>query len=279
MNELMILNYTGNIVRTVLIDGEVLFVAKDVCDILNLTTITLALERVSKDDLRETQVTDSSGRQQLTKIVNEKGLYKLLFESRKPEAEKIKQWLASEVMPSIRKTGGYVAPGARPQIHTPEFVKRFHDNSNRTHPGYFSVISELYIRFHGKLELMGYIMPDRDEDGNTELRPDISVGRHFAKYLREKYHDEEIGYRMYWNYFRNAPQREVAEYALRYLGDFAEFVENIWIPEHAEKYFKKRAPAALPAIKNAFAHSFPDKQLEDKNEHKNEKENLPIMAG
>ena len=96
-------------VRTVLIDNEPWFVAKDVCDALELTNITETIKRVEEDDL--TSVVLNSGEQNREmKVVNEAGLYDLIFISRKQEAKDFKRWITHNVLPSIRKKGNILMP-------------------------------------------------------------------------------------------------------------------------------------------------------------------------
>lgn len=94
-------------VRAMLRDGEPWFVAADVCAALGLTTEQT--RRIDDDErgLHSTQT--PSGVQQMT-IINESGLYSLVLGSRKPEAKPFKKWVTSEVLPSIRRTGGYQQP-------------------------------------------------------------------------------------------------------------------------------------------------------------------------
>lgn len=108
MDDLMPFVYEDVNVRTLVReDGSIWFVAKDVCDVLELKNTTMALENISKDDLSITEVIDSLGRKQNTNIISEPGLYKLIFRSRQPNAEKFTDWVTREVLPSIRKTGAY----------------------------------------------------------------------------------------------------------------------------------------------------------------------------
>jgi prophage antirepressor-like protein len=102
-----VFKYNGSQVRTIMQDGEPWFVAKDVCEILELGNITLALDRLEEDEFSSTKVTDSLGREQETYIVNEPGLYSLVLGSRKPEAKQFKRWITHEVLPTIRQTGTY----------------------------------------------------------------------------------------------------------------------------------------------------------------------------
>ena len=107
MNELKVFNYQDNEVRTVEINGEPWFVLKDVCAVLGLSTPARVAERLDSDEVSQTHLTDSLGREQETTIINESGLYNVILRSDKPEAKPFRKWVTREVLPSIRKTGGY----------------------------------------------------------------------------------------------------------------------------------------------------------------------------
>ena len=94
-------------VRTVIQDGEPWFVAKDVCDALEVKNHIDALSRLDADE-KGVVLTDTLGGKQPISIVNEPGLYSLVLGSRKKEAKDFKRWITHEVIPTIRKTGGYV---------------------------------------------------------------------------------------------------------------------------------------------------------------------------
>lgn len=108
MNQLKVFtNPTFGSIRTLNIDGEPWFVASDVCKALDIDpTSTRRLDDDEKNTLRLTQ--GIPGNPNVT-VVNEPGLYTLVLGSRKPEAKAFKRWVTSEVLPSIRKHGGYVA--------------------------------------------------------------------------------------------------------------------------------------------------------------------------
>ncbi|MGG0648538.1 BRO family protein [Bacillus mycoides] len=95
-------------VRTVTQGEEIWFVAKDVCDILEITNQGNAVSRLDEDEKGDVGLTDAIGRTQSTSIINESGLYSLVITSRKPQAKVFKKWITSDVIPTIRKTGGYV---------------------------------------------------------------------------------------------------------------------------------------------------------------------------
>ena len=107
----------GADIRTRMIDGEPWFVAKDVCDALELQNSRQAVSRLDEDDKRIINVANDSvilndgssksGNPNMT-FINESGLYRLIFESRKPEAIEFKRWITHEVLPMLRKYNKYV---------------------------------------------------------------------------------------------------------------------------------------------------------------------------
>ena len=108
-SEIQSYNFNGASLRTLTDEaGEPWFVAKDACDILGIDTIHLrgALDDDEITNLRNSEVWNQPGRAPL--IVSEPGLYKLIMRSRKPEAKEFQRWVTHEVLPQIRKTGGYI---------------------------------------------------------------------------------------------------------------------------------------------------------------------------
>ena len=99
----------GN-VRVVMKGGEPWFVAVDVCKALDIVNHKDALTRLDEDEKRKLALIDPHGREQVTNVVNEPGLYTLVLGSRKPQAKGFKRWIAHEVIPTIRKTGSYSVP-------------------------------------------------------------------------------------------------------------------------------------------------------------------------
>lgn len=93
-------------VRVVMQGDDPWFVAKDVCDCLDLSNNRGAITSLD-DDEKGVSITDTLGGQQEMSIISEAGLYSLILRSRKPEAKAFKRWVTHEVLPSIRKTGGY----------------------------------------------------------------------------------------------------------------------------------------------------------------------------
>jgi len=110
-----VFQFESHTVRTIERDGEAWFVAKDVCDVINIANATSAYSRIDEDD-RGTALTDTPSGQQNMTIINESGLYSLILRSDKPEAKRFKKWVTSEVLPTIRKHGHYTAAPQLPAL-------------------------------------------------------------------------------------------------------------------------------------------------------------------
>ena len=133
MNEIKIFeNPTFGEIRIVLDENqEPLFCAIDVCKALGYSNGRDAITKhVEEDDVAKRDAIDSMGRIQQVTYVNEPGLYSLIFGSKMPDAKKFKHWVTSEVLPSIRKTGGYLAPSV-----SDDRLKRFIGEQRETMDG------------------------------------------------------------------------------------------------------------------------------------------------
>lgn len=109
-NEIQKFDFKGAALRTLTDEaGEPWFVLKDCMSILDLGNPTETVKMFYKDEFSTTEVIDSIGRRQQTYIISEPGLYRLVMKSRKPEAKEFQRWVTHEVLPSIRKHGGYMA--------------------------------------------------------------------------------------------------------------------------------------------------------------------------
>ncbi|GHT95866.1 antirepressor [Alphaproteobacteria bacterium] len=123
-NEPQIFSYYGKSVRTVLEDGEPRFIAKDVCDVFGETNRNRAMQTLDEDEKGYTQMNTPGGMQEFA-VVNEAGLYSLLFAmqpskargvsdeyiaERQQKLRQFKRWVTHEVLPSIRKNGAYITP-------------------------------------------------------------------------------------------------------------------------------------------------------------------------
>ena len=111
MNELQLFNFENNQVRTLLINDEPWFVGKDVAQILGYSNPRDALSKhVDDEDKNSVAIRDGNKGNPNQTIINESGVYALVFSSKLPSAIRFKRWVTSEVLPKIRKTGSYASP-------------------------------------------------------------------------------------------------------------------------------------------------------------------------
>lgn len=130
MADIQVFTYNSNEVRTVELNGEPWFVLKDVCEVLGIANHKMTVQRLDADEVSLTDLTDSMGRQQETTVINESGLYNVILRSDKPEAKPFRKWVTSEVLPSIRKSGGYIA--GQDQLTPEELMAKALQVANKT---------------------------------------------------------------------------------------------------------------------------------------------------
>lgn len=110
MNELQIFNFEDLPVRTTTVDNEPYFVGNDVAQILGYEDYRGAInKKVDSDDKLRSQI-DHAGQKRNVTLINESGLYSLIFSSKLESAKRFKRWVTSEVLPTLRKTGTYQVP-------------------------------------------------------------------------------------------------------------------------------------------------------------------------
>jgi prophage antirepressor-like protein len=105
-NEMTVFEYGNRDIRTIDRDGETWFVAKDVCDVLEISNSRDAVSTLDSDDLTSEIPTAGGQRREMT-LVNEPGLYSLIFKSRTEASLAFKRWVTHDVLPKLRKTGSY----------------------------------------------------------------------------------------------------------------------------------------------------------------------------
>ena len=103
---IQVFNYNNKQIRTIEKNGEIWFVAKDVCDVLELSDVNMSVSRLD-DDEKLVQKLFVSGQNRDVITISEPGLYGLILRSNKPEAKSFSRWVKHEVLPTIRKTGSY----------------------------------------------------------------------------------------------------------------------------------------------------------------------------
>lgn len=95
-------------IRTITKDGEAWFVIADVCRALEIRNSRMVAGRLDRDELMSVKLTSGGQRREMT-VINESGLYAVIIRSDKPQAQSFRKWLTFEVIPTIRRTGGYVS--------------------------------------------------------------------------------------------------------------------------------------------------------------------------
>ena len=105
-------DFKGHKVRTLTFEtGQTWWVLKDVCEVLGLSNPTMIAQRLDEDQRAKSDL----GRQGQAWIINESGLYDVILRSDKPDSKEFRKWVTSEVLPQIRRTGGYVPKGESPE--------------------------------------------------------------------------------------------------------------------------------------------------------------------
>lgn len=188
MNNIQIFKYENNDVRTVEMNGEPWFVLKDVCGVLGLSNHKVTAQRLDRDEVSQTYLTDSIGRKQETTVINESGLYSVILRSDKPEAKPFRKWVTSEVLPSIRKNGGYIA--GQEQMTPEELMAKALLVANKTLAERDARISELTVQntiMQPKAEYFDELV-----DGNTltnfrETAKELGISeKAFIRFLIDK---------------------------------------------------------------------------------------------
>lgn len=168
MNEVQIFIYRNRKIRTVMLKGEPWWVAKDVCEILEITNASDAIKRLEEDEVTRFNLGGLSGE---TNMVNEPGMYSLILGSRKPEAKAFKRWITHEVIPSIRRHGMYAADEL---LDNPDLMIR--------------VLTELKTEREQKIMLQRKVEKDKRKvifaDAVTESKTSILIGD-LAKIIKQ----------------------------------------------------------------------------------------------
>lgn len=181
MNNLKLFNFENHEVRTLLMNGEPYFVGKDVADTLGYQNGSRDINRhVDEEDRLKTMVFDGNQNKE-TIVINESGVYALIFGSKLPSAKKFKHWVTSEVLPQIRKTGNYKMPGTYA-----EALRELADQTEKNEA----------LRLENKEMKPKALFADAVNDSDT----DILIGD-LAKLIKQNGHD--IGQKRLFNWMRD----------------------------------------------------------------------------
>ena len=229
---LQIFNYQGKTIRTVLIDGEVLFFAADVCAFLHIKNVSQATSRI-KEKHKTTLITSESGSnyKHQSLCLREPGVYKLTFASRKAEAEALQDWIYEEVLPSIRKTGSYSIQPA--PILPSALSKHTEANEDRVPHHLFDLGCELTRELPGDPKFRSAQIPD-DADLLNSVRQGFWNDRHKLGIPDEA--------RVQYDHV--TPSGRVIKayaYSIKYLHIFRQWLHKNYLEERFLIYLRNRA--------------------------------------
>ena len=161
-NSLQLFQNTDWRIRVVMRDGEPWFVAKDVCDCLDIGNVSQTCSRLDDDERGIISNDTPSGKQEML-VVSEPGLYSLIGSSKKQEAKAFKRWVNHEVLPSIRKTGSYSVTQSQPQIALPT--------------NYLEALKALVASEEAKLALQAELSYEKEahEKDNEDFRNGLDI--------------------------------------------------------------------------------------------------------
>lgn len=198
MNDHLIsFEYHGRNVRTVLLNGEPWWVLKDVCAVLEIGNSRDVAARLDGDEKGVEKIDTLGGAQDLL-IISEAGLYSVIFRSNKPEAKTFKRWVTHEVLPQIRKTGGYNIPQF-PSVVTADTLQAFVDeyrileNRNKELILQNAAMTNRIELMQPKAEYYDIILQSADPVPITVIAKDYGVT---AARLNTKLHEMRIQYKV-----------------------------------------------------------------------------------
>jgi len=165
--------------------GEPWFVAKDVCEILEIGNTSQALSRLN-ESMKGITTNDTLGGAQEMITVSEAGLYKLVFTSRKPEAEKFTDWIASEVLPTIRRHGAYMTPETIEKVLTdPDTIIQLATRLKEERLARLNLEAEK-VKMLPKVESFDKFMDGKNNKTVGTVAKELGTGqKRFFKILRE----------------------------------------------------------------------------------------------
>lgn len=207
MNEIMPFQYEGNQVRTVIIESEPWFVARDVCNILELGDTGRAVSRLEEDECTRIEIDHPQNAEKTLEVyaVNEPGLYSLILGSRKQEAKTFKRWVIHEVLPAIRRDGMY---SMIPKTY-PEALRALADETEKR-----QAIEAQIATMLPKAEFFDAVADSKDafDIGSAAKVLNMGIGRNrLFEFLRDKQvlMDNNQPYQTYVDrgYFRTIEQK------------------------------------------------------------------------
>lgn len=136
-------------------------------------------------------------------------------------------------------------------VNLPYHMRRYVTNQRNVPKGHFSVLNEMSLALIAPMEADGYTLPEN-------MLPDISQGKMFAKWLRDKYGVDTNAIPTYNHVFEDGRVVQAKAYPNEWLKEFREHFEGVWIPQKAIEYFKGRDASALPHLNKMLGLTGPD---------------------
>ena len=165
------------------------------------------------------------------------------------------QWLSADFAVQVTEwvalwmSGGGRSRSANTAASLPYHLQRHVQNVGKVPPTHFSILQELTTTLIAPLEAQGYTMPE-------SMLPDVSQGLMFCKFARTTLGINTDELPTYEHAFPDGRVVSAKLYPVEHLGQFRTFINNVWMPERAEEYFKKRDPQALPLLDKVLRISF-----------------------
>jgi prophage antirepressor-like protein len=236
MSNLSVFGFDGQEIRFV--DGKP--VGNDVASVLGYADPAKTVSTKVKDKNRSvTKMVTVDGKLREVTVLEEAGIYQLIFGSKLPSAEKFQDWVFEEVLPSIRKTGQYSSPDL---ILNQGWLTRNIEYKKKTKIpyDYFSIFGELTCGLISDFETAGYQLP-------TSSHIDISVGLCWSNHIKAKIGDAKVNSlrKLYDHYYPDGRVVKSHIYHNSLLPDFREWMELLYKKEPLNKYLKKNDPRAL----------------------------------
>ena len=236
-SNLSVFDFEGYRIRWV--DGKP--VANDVAAALGYADpVNTIRKKVSDKNKGVAKMSTPGGTQSVT-VLEEPGIYQLIFGSKLESAEAFQDWVFEKVLPEIRKTGGY---GKKPQYNLDWFDRlRIYRSKTKIPTGWFSIFEEMTWNLMADFEDAGYILPP----GSV---PDISVGKCFCQHLRENGFSTEDPdtVRKYTHHYPDGRVVSANIYRDSLLPDYRRWFKDTYRLHQLPKYLKGKDPKALPSL-------------------------------
>ena len=233
MSNLAVFGFEDQEIRFV--DGKP--VANDVALVLGYKSPSDAVYRLVKDKNKGICKIQTPGGIQSVTILEEAGIYQLIFGSKLPSAEKFQDWVFEEVLPAIRKTGQYGTNQFKDIVWHNRLV--LYKKKTVIPVGYFSIFAETTCGLIADFETIGYVLPE-------SATIDISIGKHWSNYAKTQVKNID-DYRTYYSHFYPDARGEVQAYMYKVelLPMFRIWAETDYKLNHLACYLKRKDRQAL----------------------------------